>query len=127
MLAADGVGLAGPQIGRPLRVIVVRGEDDSCRTLVNPKIVAKSGSEIADEGCLSLPGWFGPVERATEITVRAASERGAPLRFVADGQAARIIQHEIDHLDGVMFTDRIADDGQLRFVGTVIGEEAVPA
>jgi len=84
--------------------------------LVNPEIVWSEGSEVADEGCLSLPNWYGPVERAVTIRVRALNAEGQPLRREATGLLARAIQHEIDHLDGVIFTDRLTDPDALRFV-----------
>lgn len=109
------VGLAANQIGRPWRLVVV-GVDDDRLALVNPEIVSSSGSEVADEGCLSLPNWYGPVERALSIRVRALDAQGKTLRHEATGLLARAIQHEIDHLDGVIFTDRLTDPDALRFV-----------
>ncbi len=109
------VGLAANQIGRPWRLVVV-GVDDDRLALVNPEIVWTSGSEVADEGCLSLPNWYGPVERAVMIRVRALDAESRPLRCEATGLLARAIQHEIDHLDGVIFTDRLTDPESLRFV-----------
>ncbi len=110
-----GVGVAANQIGRPWRLVVV-GVDDDRLALVNPEIVRSSGSEVADEGCLSLPNWFGPVERAQEIVVRALDPTGKRIRRDATGLLARAIQHEIDHLDGVIFTDRLTEPDALRFV-----------
>ena len=109
------VGLAANQIGRPWRLVVV-GVDDDRLALVNPEIVWTSGSEVGDEGCLSLPNWYGPVERAVMIRVRALDAEGRSLRCEATGLLARAIQHEIDHLDGVIFTDRLTDPESLRFV-----------
>ena len=111
----QAVGVAANQIGRPWRLVVV-GVDDDRLALVNPEIVWSSGSEVADEGCLSLPNWYGPVERAVTIRVRALDAKGRPLRREATGLLARAIQHEIDHLDGVIFTDRLTDPDALRFV-----------
>ena len=110
-----GVGLAANQIGRPWRVIVL-GFDDERLAVVNPQIVKASGAEVADEGCLSLPNWFGPVERATTVVFKGLNEHGQPLRRHAEGLLARALQHEIDHLDGVIFTDRLTDRDALRFV-----------
>ncbi len=110
-----GIGVAANQIGRPWRLVVV-GVDDDRLALVNPEIVRSSGSEVADESCLSLPNWFGPVERAQAITVRALDAKGKRIRQEAAGLLARAIQHEIDHLDGVIFTDRLTDLDALRFV-----------
>ena len=111
----QAVGLAANQIGRPWRLVVV-GVDGDRLALVNPEIVESSGSEVADEGCLSLPNWYGPVKRALTIRVRALDAQGKALRHEATGLLARAIQHEIDHLDGVIFTDRLTDPDALRFV-----------
>ena len=110
-----GAGLAANQIGRPWRVIVL-GLDGERLAVVNPQIVKASGAEVADEGCLSLPNWFGPVERATTVVFKGLDEQGEPLRRRAEGPLARALQHEIDHLDGVIFTDRLTDRDALRFV-----------
>ena len=125
MRSASGVGLAAPQVGRPLRLIVCQEtEEAEVITLVNPRITRFSGSEVADEACLSLPGWFGPVERHLEIRVKALDESGRALALTAEGFLARIIQHEIDHLDGIMFTDRIVEGGELQFAEPAPAEEA---
>ena len=110
-----GIGLAANQVGRPWRVIVIGVEDDRL-AVVNPEIVKVNGAEVADEGCLSLPNWYGPVERATDVTFKGRDERGRPLRRRVQGLAARVVQHELDHLEGVIFTDRLTDRSALRFV-----------
>ncbi len=103
-----GLGLAAPQVGIPLRVIVV--DDDKgggARPLINPAISARVGSVVGEEGCLSLPGVFAPVERALWVEVRALDGDGLPLALEARGILARVIQHEIDHLDGILFIDHL--------------------
>ena len=77
---------------------------------------APSGASIAEEGCLSLPNWYGPVERATDVTVKGLGLNGKPVRHRLQDLAARVVLHEIDHLDGVVFTDRLVDPEKLRFV-----------
>lgn len=125
MRSASGVGLAAPQVGRPLRLIVCQeSEEAEVLTLVNPRITRASGSEVADEACLSLPGWFGPVERSLNIRVKAHDEQGRALSLAAEGFLARIIQHEIDHLDGIMFTEKIVEGGELQFAEPEPAEEA---
>jgi peptide deformylase len=106
MRHADGVGLAAPQVGVPLRVIVA----DTGRgllVLVNPLLRRGSGSAIAEEGCLSLPGVVAPVRRALRVNVEGTLLNGQPVAVRAKGFIARILQHEIDHLNGVLFLDRV--------------------
>jgi peptide deformylase len=114
MRQAPGVGLAAPQVAVPLRVIVVEFGDEQNEdvppklyTMVNPEIVRISDeTEVGTEGCLSIPGFIGEVERLKQITVKGLSRYGQPMRVKASGWLARIFQHEIDHLNGVLFTDR---------------------
>lgn len=114
MRAAPGVGLAAPQVNVPLRVIVVEYGDDEDESVpprlyavVNPEIVRRSAeTEVGTEGCLSIPGLVGDVERAVSITVRGQNRHGQPVKYRLHGWVARIFQHEIDHLDGILFTDR---------------------
>lgn len=103
---APGVGLAATQLGL-MRRLLVYDVDDEARVLVNPKIGELSEeSEIADEGCLSVPGVRVPVERALRIRVTGSDAHGRPLDFAAEGIHARVIQHETDHLDGILIIDR---------------------
>ena len=112
MRAAPGVGLAASQVGRLVRVFVYDSGDEGERgTLVNPEIVwASEETEEAEEGCLSLPGTYYPVTRAIAVKVRAQELSGAPIEKEAEGFLARIFQHEIDHLDGILFIDRLAPE-----------------
>ena len=114
MREAPGVGLAAPQVDSPLQVIVVEfGQEDNeeappkLYTLVNPEIVRSSPEMVVGtEGCLSVPGFIGEVERVEQITMKGQNRRGQHVRIKAGGWLARIFQHEIDHLNGVLFTDR---------------------
>ncbi len=112
MHAYRGVGLAANQVGDLRRVCVVEvpleGERRIAYTLVNPVLHDPSGSESGEEGCLSIPGVWEEVTRAARVRVQALDEGGSPLDFVAEGYAARVIQHEVDHLDGVLFVDRLS-------------------
>lgn len=112
MYAANGVGLAAPQIGVGKRVIVVDvshvEKEHAPFALVNPEIVDRSGLVEDAEGCLSVPGVEGIVPRAREVEVAGLSESGDPVRFRARNFLARALQHEIDHLDGVLFISRLA-------------------
>lgn len=108
MYSADGVGLAAPQVGVSERVVVVDiGEGPVA--LINPEISEASGKEIDVEGCLSIPGTSGYVERAEEVVVNGLNENGRSTRIKAEGLFARALQHEIDHLDGVLFVDHALD------------------
>ena len=108
MLIADGVGLAAPQVGVSLQVAVVDIDDDTGKIeLINPVILEKRGEQVGPEGCLSFPGLYGEVERAEYIKVRAQNRRGKIFLLEADDFLARAIQHEIDHLHGVLFTSKV--------------------
>lgn len=104
MLAADGVGLAAPQIGVSKRVIVVK-VDDELVELINPVILEKSGLNSAEEGCLSIPNITGDVVRPAKIRVQGLNRQGEMLDFYAERLLARALQHEIDHLEGILFVD----------------------
>lgn len=103
-----GVGLAAPQVGIPLRLIVVADEQTrESRVLINPTIAEQGGQVTAEEGCLSIPGIFAQVSRAAWVTVQALDLDGRTVTLEARGLLARVLQHEIDHLDGVLFIDRL--------------------
>lgn len=104
-----GIGLAAPQVGVPLRVVITN-LDDELRVLVNPEIVSMSDeTEVADEACLSILGYAGPVERSLTIQVRALNEKGKKVKIKAEEWFARCLQHEVDHLNGVLYIDRVED------------------
>lgn len=104
----DGVGLAAPQIGVSKRVIIAYNEEiDEVVEIINPEIVSFSGEIIDNEGCLSVPGRVGKVNRAKEIVVKGQNADGKLIEFNASGMFARIIQHEIDHLNGILFIDKL--------------------
>ena len=107
MYAAEGIGLAAPQVGRTERLAVVDVEGAKY-TLINPEIVARDGSAKAEEGCLSIPDVFGEVERPQRVTVRALGIDGKPFELAADELLARSIQHEVDHLHGKLFVDYLS-------------------
>jgi len=109
MRQEDGIGLAAPQINKNLRICVINTEDGNL-VLINPKITRKSlKKEIAEEGCLSIPGVFGTVKRSKKIKVQALSPNGAKINFTAQGLFARVIQHELDHLNGILFIDKVLE------------------
>jgi len=123
MLTAEGAGLAAPQVGVPLRLFALAGtyagvldpeeehdaetERAAARVLVNPELVLREGSRVDVEGCLSIPGVYTDVERAAGVTLRYQDLDGTWHETVADGLRAKAVQHETDHLDGVLFLDRL--------------------
>lgn len=107
MIETNGVGLAAPQVGILQRFFVCMADDDVKRVFVNPQIIETS-SELGEyeEGCLSIPKLYEKIVRPVEVTVQALNEKGKPYTLKADGLLARIIQHEYDHLDGLLYIDR---------------------
>ena len=107
MHASNGVGLAAPQIAQSIRVFVAEYEGQKV-AMFNPEIIKAEGEERGPEGCLSIPGYIGEnIRRATNVVVKGLDVRGKPIRVNAEGWFARILQHEIDHLDGILFLDRL--------------------
>ena len=110
-LAAPGIGLAANQIGVPWRVFVVNmgveTDKDNLITLINPEITAMEGSESGEEGCLSIPDVIVEVNRATQIEIKAVDLNGKDIRYEASGLLARALQHEMDHLNGILFWDSL--------------------
>ena len=110
MYAAPGIGLAAVQVNVALRVVVIDLSETraALQVLINPEITERDGKQVFEEGCLSVPGIFGEVERAQHIRLRALSRDGQPFEMEAQGLLATCIQHEIDHLDGKVFVDYLS-------------------
>ena len=102
-----GIGLAAPQIGVSLRIFVMDDGKRGARAIVNPVVTERGGVVKEEEGCLSLPGIFAEVERSKSLRIEGLDGEGQPISFEAQGLQAKIIQHELDHLDGVLFIDRL--------------------
>jgi peptide deformylase len=121
MVDARGVGLAANQVGVLRRVFILQAdEDEEPQALVNPTIVERSDElELEDEGCLSLQGVVVPVERAVRIRLEALDAAGEPVELELDGLAARVAQHEVDHLDGVLIVDRTTEEGRRDALGVL--------
>ncbi len=117
MHSSDGIGLAGPQVGVEKRLFVCHVPDDEPRVFINPEIIGTS-QEISpyEEGCLSIPGVYSEVLRPREITVQAWSLGGKPFKIDVEGILARVIQHEMDHLKGVLFIDHLTEKKRMRIV-----------
>lgn len=105
MRSARGIGLAAPQLGVSERIIVVSPENRPI-VIFNPTVLQSSGSQVGEEGCLSIPGLYGDVERAEFVEIAGLDRKGRESTWEMDGIAARVVVHEIDHLDGVLFTER---------------------
>lgn len=108
MYEADGVGLAAPQVGILKRIAVI-DVGDGLIELINPEIISSSGSETADEGCLSVPGKYGKVSRPAKVSVKATDRDGNEFKITGEGLLARALCHEIDHLDGTVFVDKVIE------------------
>jgi len=115
MHAAPGVGLAANQVGVPLQLAVIElgdhegaGPHRSLVVLINPEMVSMEGSVVAEEGCLSVPDFTEKVKRAAKVRVRAQDRQGKPFELEAEGLMAKALQHEIDHLNGILFIDRLS-------------------
>ena len=105
MRAADGVGLAAPQVGILRRVVVIETPDEGLFELINPKIIAYSGEQESEEGCLSIPGKWGVTRRPMHVTVRALNRKGETVDYTGSGLLAKAFCHELDHLDGKLYID----------------------
>ncbi len=123
MREAHGLGLAAPQIGVGLRVLVIEMPEDEEEhageqvILINPEIIKSEGEQFGEEGCLSIPGYVGMVRRAMKVSVKGLNRKGKEVRVNGNGLLARALQHEIDHLDGILFTDRLEKREDLYRIG----------
>ncbi len=114
MYEGHGVGLAAPQIGVPLRVLVIDVREDEPIALINPQVVKRTGERILEEGCLSIPGWRGEVKRSVAVTVKGLNREGKEIRIKADNDLlAQALEHEIDHLDGILYIDHLTSPDKL--------------
>ena len=107
MYASSGVGLAAPQVGVSKRIITIDEDEEKLLVLLNPEIIKSEGEAVDEEGCLSLPGIYSEVQLSLKVTVKALNENGDPIEITKEGLTARALQHEIDHLNGILFIDKI--------------------
>ena len=114
MHSAGGVGLAAPQLGVPLRVIVIGIPEQEDIVLINPEIVRRTGERLVDEGCLSVPGYIGEIKRAETVRVKGRDQNGKEIRIKANELLAQALEHEIDHLNGVLYIDHLEGMDKLR-------------
>ena len=110
MNAEGGVGLAAPQVGKNIRLIVLQMPDEEPFALINPEIVKREGEREIMEACLSIPGCEGLVKRSINVTASGMDENGKRLKIKASGLLAQALEHEIDHLDGILYPDRIENE-----------------
>jgi peptide deformylase len=113
MHAASGVGLAAPQVGVSLRVIVIGIPEQEDITLINPEVVRRKGERVVNEGCLSIPGYMGKLKRSESVTVKGRDRSGKEIRIKAEELLAQALEHEIDHLNGVLYIDRLESQDDL--------------
>jgi peptide deformylase len=106
-------GLAAPQVGVPLRIAVIELPEQELITLINPEIIKKEGERVVQEGCLSIPGYFGEIRRAVTVKVKAKNREGKEYRIKAEGLLAQALEQEIEHLDGVLYIDHLESEEKL--------------
>ena len=114
MREASGVGLAAPQIGVSLRVAVIEIPEEEVIVLINPEIVKRTGERIIDEACLSIPGYHGTIKRSEQVKVKALDRTGKAIRIKGEDLLAQALEHEIDHLDGVLYIDHLEHPDDLK-------------
>ncbi len=113
MQQANGVGLAAPQVGVPLRVIVLQMPGEAPTAIINPQMVKRTGEQEVTEGCLSFPGYLGEIKRSASVTVKGQDRQGKAIRIKATGLMAEALEHEIDHLNGVLYIDHLDSQDKL--------------
>jgi peptide deformylase len=123
MRQVDGIGLAAPQVGVPLRVIVLQMPEEELMAIINPEVVKRAGEREVTEGCLSVPGYAGEIKRSVSITVKGLNRQGKAIRIKATGLMAQALEHELDHLNGVLFVDHVKSRDKLYKVEAGTGPE----
>lgn len=113
MHSANGVGLAAPQVGVSLRIVVVQMPEQEPIALINPEIIKREGEQNVTEGCLSVPGYYGEIKRSGKVIVKGKDRRGKTIRIKATGLMAEAFEHELDHLNGVLYIDHIESTDRL--------------
>lgn len=116
MQEANGVGLAAPQVGVPLRVIVIQMPGGQPLAIINPEIVEHTGEQEVTEGCLSVPGYIGEIKRSAQVIVKGRDRQGKKIKIKADGLMAEALEHETDHLNGVLYIDHVESRDKLHQV-----------
>ena len=122
MQQANGVGLAAPQVGVSLRVVVVQMPGEEPIAIINPKIVKRAGEREVTEGCLSVPGYAGEIKRSVSVTVKGQDRQGKVIRLKATELMAEALEHELDHLNGILYVDHIESQDKLHKIEPEIGD-----
>jgi peptide deformylase len=123
MYDAPGVGMAAPQVGVPLRVVVIGVPGEEIITLVNPEIVKRSGQRRVEEGCLSVPGYKAEITRSETVTAKGLNREGKMVRIKGEGLLAQALEHETDHVNGILYVDHLESPDQLVKLGPEGGPE----
>ncbi len=126
MQQVHGVGLAAPQVGVSLRVIVLQMPEEEPRAVVNPKIVKRSGEQEVVEGCLSFPGYHGEIKRSESVTIKGLDRQGRAIRIKGTGLMAQALEHELDHLNGTIYIDHLESQDKLYKIEPKTGIEVAP-
>ena len=122
MRQSNGVGLAAPQVGVSLRVVVVQMPGEDPIAIINPKIVKRAGEREMTEGCLSIPGYVGEIKRSLSVTVKGQNRQGKAIRLKGTGLMAEALEHELDHLNGILYVDHLESRDKLHEIGPEIGD-----
>jgi len=125
MQQTNGAGLAAPQVGVPLRVVVLQMPGEEPMAIVNPQIVKRSGEREVTEGCLSVPGYYGEIKRSASVTVKGWDRQGKAIRIKATDLMAQALEHELDHLNGILYIDHIESPDKLHKIEPETGAEAM--
>ena len=111
---ATGVGLAANQVGQTIRIIVLNVPGADCKVVINPEVTRRIGSRVVNEGCLSIPGYIGEIKRSELVRVKGQNARGQEIKIKADGLFAEVLEHEIDHLNGILYIDHLESPEKFR-------------
>ncbi len=122
MQQANGVGLAAPQVGVSLRVVVVQMPGEEPMAIINPKIVKRAGEREVTEGCLSLPGYAGEIKRSVSVIIKGQNRQGKAIRLKATGLMAEALEHELDHLNGILYVDHLESQDKLHKIEPETGD-----
>ena len=122
MQQANGVGLAAPQVGISLRVVVVQMPGEEPIAIINPKMVKRAGEREVTEGCLSVPGYAGEIKRSISVTVKGQNRQGKAIRLKATGLMAQALEHELDHLNGILYVDHLESQDKLHKIEPETGD-----